>query len=58
MWVAKKLGSEAASRELENLGGWEGELAYCDKLLEDDMFKYSAWNQVLCTLSSVQLFPL
>ncbi|GFQ06182.1 protein farnesyltransferase/ geranylgeranyltransferase type-1 subunit alpha [Phtheirospermum japonicum] len=27
------------------LGGWEDELAYCDELLEDDIFNNSAWNQ-------------
>ncbi|KAJ6794025.1 protein farnesyltransferase/geranylgeranyltransferase type-1 subunit alpha [Iris pallida] len=30
---------------LQALGGWEGELAYCDKLLQDDIFNNSAWNQ-------------
>lgn len=31
---------------LQTLGGWEDELAYCDKLLQDDIFNNSAWNQV------------
>ncbi|XP_073134392.1 protein farnesyltransferase/geranylgeranyltransferase type-1 subunit alpha-like [Henckelia pumila] len=30
---------------LQALGGWEDELAYCDELLEDDIFNNSAWNQ-------------
>ncbi|XP_052207382.1 protein farnesyltransferase/geranylgeranyltransferase type-1 subunit alpha [Diospyros lotus] len=30
---------------LQALGGWEDELAYCQKLLEDDIFNNSAWNQ-------------
>lgn len=30
---------------LLNLGGWEDELAYCQKLLEEDVFNNSAWNQ-------------
>ncbi|KAD4384159.1 hypothetical protein R6Q59_011859 [Mikania micrantha] len=30
---------------LLNLGGWEDELAYCNELLEDDIFNNSAWNQ-------------
>lgn len=32
---------------LRSLGGWEDELAYCDELLEDDIFNNSAWNQVV-----------
>lgn len=32
---------------LQSLGGWEDELAYCDELLEDDIFNNSAWNQVV-----------
>ncbi|PNT69168.1 hypothetical protein BRADI_3g50550v3 [Brachypodium distachyon] len=27
------------------LGGWESELQYCNKLLEEDVFNNSAWNQ-------------
>ncbi|KAL3498060.1 hypothetical protein ACH5RR_040792 [Cinchona calisaya] len=30
---------------LQAIGGWEDELAYCQKLLEDDIFNNSAWNQ-------------
>ncbi|KAG8369572.1 hypothetical protein BUALT_Bualt14G0027300 [Buddleja alternifolia] len=30
---------------LQSLGGWQDELAYCDELLEDDIFNNSAWNQ-------------
>ncbi|XP_068661484.1 protein farnesyltransferase/geranylgeranyltransferase type-1 subunit alpha [Aristolochia californica] len=30
---------------LETLGGWEDELEYCEKLLEDDIFNNSVWNQ-------------
>ncbi|XAR71146.1 Protein farnesyltransferase [Bertholletia excelsa] len=30
---------------LQALGGWEDELAYCQQLLEDDIFNNSAWNQ-------------
>ncbi|KAJ0903521.1 putative transferase [Helianthus annuus] len=30
---------------LLNLGGWEDELAYCNELLEVDIFNNSAWNQ-------------
>ncbi|KAG1363705.1 Protein farnesyltransferase/geranylgeranyltransferase type-1 subunit alpha [Cocos nucifera] len=30
---------------LQSLGGWEKELDYCQKLLEDDIFNNSAWNQ-------------
>lgn len=30
---------------LEALGGWQDELAYCDKLLQDDIFNNSVWNQ-------------
>nr|XP_043638548.1 protein farnesyltransferase/geranylgeranyltransferase type-1 subunit alpha [Erigeron canadensis] len=30
---------------LQNFGGWEAELAYCNELLEDDIFNNSAWNQ-------------
>ncbi|KAL8500401.1 hypothetical protein ACS0TY_020119 [Phlomoides rotata] len=30
---------------LQALGGWEDELAYCDELIEDDIFNNSAWNQ-------------
>ncbi|KAL2557694.1 protein farnesyltransferase/geranylgeranyltransferase type-1 subunit alpha [Forsythia ovata] len=30
---------------LQALGGWEDELAYCDKLLQEDIFNNSAWNQ-------------
>lgn len=30
---------------LQALGGWEGELDYCQQLLEDDIFNNSAWNQ-------------
>ncbi|KAK6934875.1 Protein prenyltransferase, alpha subunit [Dillenia turbinata] len=29
------------------LGGWEHELNYCQKLLKDDIFNNSAWNQRL-----------
>ncbi|KAK6161642.1 hypothetical protein DH2020_005023 [Rehmannia glutinosa] len=32
---------------LQALGGWEDELAYCDELLEDDIFNNSAWNQAM-----------
>lgn len=31
---------------LQALGGWEDELDYCHKLLEEDVFNNSAWNQV------------
>lgn len=31
---------------LQALGGWEGELDYCQELLEEDVFNNSAWNQV------------
>ncbi|KAL5715139.1 galactose-6-sulfurylase [Ranunculus cassubicifolius] len=30
---------------LQALGGWEEELDYCHKLLEEDIFNNSAWNQ-------------
>ncbi|CAK9324888.1 unnamed protein product [Citrullus colocynthis] len=30
---------------LQALGGWEDELDYCNKLLEEDVFNNSAWNQ-------------
>uniref|UniRef100_A0A0A9CSQ3 Protein farnesyltransferase/geranylgeranyltransferase type-1 subunit alpha n=1 Tax=Arundo donax TaxID=35708 RepID=A0A0A9CSQ3_ARUDO len=30
---------------LQALGGWEGELQYCNQLLEEDVFNNSAWNQ-------------
>ncbi|XVF38987.1 hypothetical protein REPUB_Repub20aG0150100 [Reevesia pubescens] len=30
---------------LQALGGWEDELDYCQKLLEEDIFNNSAWNQ-------------
>uniref|UniRef100_A0A5B7BTJ9 Protein farnesyltransferase/geranylgeranyltransferase type-1 subunit alpha n=1 Tax=Davidia involucrata TaxID=16924 RepID=A0A5B7BTJ9_DAVIN len=30
---------------LQALGGWEDELAYCQQLIEDDIFNNSAWNQ-------------
>ncbi|KAH6821941.1 farnesyltransferase A [Perilla frutescens var. hirtella] len=30
---------------LQALGGWEDELAYCNELIEDDVFNNSAWNQ-------------
>ncbi|XP_072965756.1 protein farnesyltransferase/geranylgeranyltransferase type-1 subunit alpha [Typha angustifolia] len=30
---------------LQALGGWENELDYCQKLLEEDVFNNSAWNQ-------------
>ncbi|EPS60948.1 hypothetical protein M569_13854, partial [Genlisea aurea] len=30
---------------LLNLGGWEDELIFCDKLLKEDVFNNSAWNQ-------------
>lgn len=30
---------------LQALGGWEDELAYCQQLLEEDIFNNSAWNQ-------------
>ncbi|KAJ3681131.1 hypothetical protein LUZ60_015620 [Juncus effusus] len=30
---------------LQALGGWEGELDFCQKLLEEDIFNNSAWNQ-------------
>ncbi|XP_057489986.1 protein farnesyltransferase/geranylgeranyltransferase type-1 subunit alpha-like [Actinidia eriantha] len=30
---------------LQALGGWNDELAYCQQLLEDDIFNNSAWNQ-------------
>lgn len=36
---------------LQSLGGWEDELEYCCKLLEDDVFNNSAWNQVLLVFS-------
>lgn len=31
---------------LQALGGWDDELDYCQKLIEDDVFNNSAWNQV------------
>lgn len=31
---------------LQAFGGWEDELAYCNELIEDDVFNNSAWNQV------------
>ncbi|TVU08959.1 hypothetical protein EJB05_42387 [Eragrostis curvula] len=30
---------------LQALGGWEGELQYCNQLLQEDIFNNSAWNQ-------------
>lgn len=30
---------------LQALGGWEDELDYCHRLLEEDVFNNSAWNQ-------------
>ncbi|KAG0478354.1 hypothetical protein HPP92_013073 [Vanilla planifolia] len=30
---------------LQALGGWQKELDYCDKLLREDVFNNSAWNQ-------------
>lgn len=35
---------------LQALGGWENELAYCQQLLEDDIYNNSAWNQVTIEL--------
>jgi protein farnesyltransferase/geranylgeranyltransferase type-1 subunit alpha len=40
---------------LQELGGWEGELDFCSRLLEKDVYNNSAWNQVVpawCTLIS------
>ncbi|MCO5590473.1 hypothetical protein L7F22_044443 [Adiantum nelumboides] len=31
---------------LRTLGGWEGELEFCDKLLQQDIYNNSAWNQI------------
>ncbi|KAG9133351.1 hypothetical protein Leryth_021488 [Lithospermum erythrorhizon] len=30
---------------LQAFGGWENELNYCQRLIEDDIFNNSAWNQ-------------
>lgn len=30
---------------LRTFGGWEGELDFCDKLLQQDIYNNSAWNQ-------------
>lgn len=30
---------------LQELGGWEGELDFCSRLLEKDVYNNSAWNQ-------------
>ncbi len=32
---------------LQELGGWEGELDFCSRLLEKDVYNNSAWNQVV-----------
>lgn len=42
---------------LQALGVWEDELAYCDELIEDDIFNNSAWNQVFNILSYCHLRP-
>jgi len=35
---------------LRALGGWQDELVYCDRLLQDNIFNNSAWNQVYILL--------
>ncbi|KVH90927.1 Protein prenyltransferase, alpha subunit [Cynara cardunculus var. scolymus] len=42
---------------LQTLGGWEDELAYCDELLEDDIFNNSAWNQVSYAVKAILTKP-
>jgi len=43
---------------LQTLGGWQDELAYCDMLLQDDVFNNSAWNQVHILLWLVVWFGM
>ena len=43
---------------LKALGGWESELDFCGRLLQEDIYNNSAWNQVHYVFEFVIFGPL